>query len=355
VLIHAANKETSEMSDLGVAVVGAAGIAARGHLIGYGQTPGAVVRVVCDTAAEKLPAVAEEFGVTRTTTDPEAAVAADDVQLVSVCTPDHLHTGAVLGALRAGKHVLVEKPMCTSVEDARAIVAAARETGQVVMVGMIHRFTPLWRRVREVYHAGEIGEAFFVEGEYISHMAPYYGPTGRTPWRSDPRNPQNILLGGGVHPMDQLRAAVRSPVVEVHAYANRLAASGLPADDTYILHLRFENGCLGKLFVTAGCRGHAPTGGALSIYGTRGTLWGGRLYREGQPPRDLREGLDDPPVDPRSPYGMHWEWETRHFLECVRDGRPPVVDALDGARTVAALVAGSESAARGEPVTVAEF
>jgi UDP-N-acetylglucosamine 3-dehydrogenase len=341
------------MPDLGVAVIGAAGIAARGHLIGYARTPGAAVRVLCDTAAEKLPAVATEFGVPDVTGSAEEAIGRKNVQLVSVCTPDHLHTGAVLAALRAGKHVLVEKPMCTRIADAQAIVAAAQETGRIVMVGMIHRFTPLWRRVRDVYHAGEIGDAFFVEGEYISHMASYYGPDGRTPWRSDPQNPQNILLGGGVHPMDQLRAAVDSPVVEVHAYANRLAGSGLPVDDTYIMHLRFENGCLGKLFVTAGCRGHAPTGGALSIYGTRGTLWGGRLYREGQTVVDLRDGLDDPPVDPRAPYGMHWEWETQHFVTCVREGQPPVVDAVDGARTVAALVAGIESAACGAAVRVA--
>jgi len=341
------------MPDLGVAVIGAAGIAARGHLIGYARTPGATVRVLCDTATERLPAVAAEFDVPHATGNAEDAIARDDVQLVSVCTPDHLHTGAVLAALRAGKHVLVEKPMCTSVEDARAIVAAARETRRIVMVGMIQRFNPLLRRVRELYHAGEIGEAYFVEGEYVSHMASYYGPGGRTPWRSDPRNPQNMLLGGGVHPMDQLRAAVGSPVVEVHAYANRIAASGLPADDTYTMHMRFENGCLGRLLVTAGCRGHAPTGGPLSIYGTRGTLWGGRLYREGVAPVDLREGLEDPPVDPRSPYGMHWDWETQHFVACVREGIPPVVDAVDGARTVAALVAGIDSARRGEPVTVA--
>jgi predicted dehydrogenase len=343
------------MSELGVAVVGAAGIAARGHLIGYAQTPGAAVRVLCDTVAEKLPAVAAEFEVPDVTTRLEEALGREDVQLVSVCTPDHLHTEAVLVALRAGKHVLVEKPMCTTLADARAILAAAGETGRMVMVGMIHRFTPLWRRVREVYHAGEIGEAFYVEGDYISHMAPYYGPTGRTPWRSDPRHPQNILLGGGVHPMDQLRASVGSPVVEVHAYANEMAGSGLPAEDTYILHLRFANGCLGKILVMAGCRGHAPTGGALCIYGTRGTLWGGQLYREGRPPVDLRHWLEDPPVDPRSPYGMHWEWETQHFVACAREGKAPVVDALDGARTVAALVAGIESAGSGAPVRVAEF
>jgi predicted dehydrogenase len=70
---------------------------------------------------------------------------------------------------------------------------------------------------------------------------------------------------------------------------------------------------------------------------------------------DLREGLEDPPVDPRSPYRMHWEWETQHFVACVREGRPPVVDAVDGARTVAALVAGVESARRGAPVRVEEF
>jgi UDP-N-acetylglucosamine 3-dehydrogenase len=340
------------MADYGVAVLGAAGIAAKGHLIGYEQTEGATVRVLYDPAKEKLPEVAAEFGVPQIAASAEEAIQRDDVQLVSLCTPDHLHTEYALMALRAGKHVLCEKPMCTTLEDAKAIVAAARASDTCFMVGMTHRFTPIWRRVRELYHAGEIGEAFFVEGDYISRMAPYYGPEGKTPWRSDPRHPQDILLGGGVHPMDQLRAAVRSEVAEVHAYSNRLADAGLPIDDTYILHLKFENGCLGKLLTMAGCRGHAPTGGTLCIYGTRGTVWGGKLYRQGEPPIDLREGLHDPPADPRSPFGSHWEWETQHFVECIREGIPPVVDAVDGARTVAALVAGIESARTGRPVKV---
>jgi predicted dehydrogenase len=342
------------MADLGVAVIGAAGMAAKGHLIGYEQTPGAKVRVLYDPAAEKLPAVAQEFGVPHIAASAEEAITRDDVQLVSLCTPDHLHTQDALLALHAGKHVLCEKPMCTTLEDARAIVTAARESGKVFMVGMTHRFTPIWRRVREVYHSGEIGEAFFVEGDYISHMRPYYGPTGKTPWRSDARHPQDILLGGGVHPMDQLRAALRSEVVEVHAYASSRADSGLPegTNDTYVVHMKFAGACLGKLLAFAGAHGTGPTGGTLCIYGTRGTLWGGKLYRVGRPPVDLREGLHDPPADPRAPFASHWEWETQHFVECVREGRPPVVDAVDGARTVAALVAGIESARTGQPVSV---
>jgi predicted dehydrogenase len=152
--------------------------------------------------------------------------------------------------------------------------------------------------------------------------------------------------------MDQLRTALRSEVVEAHAYSNRIADSGLPEDDTYIMHMKFANGCLGKLLVTAGCRGHAPTGGPLSIYGTNGTLWGGKLYRAGAEPVDLRADLNDPATDPRSPFALHWDWETQHFVDCIREGREPVVDAVDGARTVAALVAGIESARTGRPVAV---
>jgi UDP-N-acetylglucosamine 3-dehydrogenase len=344
------------MADLGVAILGAAGMAARGHLVGYEKTEGATVRVLCDPATEKLAAVAAEFGVPHVTASAEEAIAREDVQIISLCTPDHLHTAYAVAALCAGKHVLCEKPMCTTLADAQAIVAAARaaarDSGARFMVGMIHRFTPIWRRVRELYHAGEIGEAFFAEGEYISRMTQYYGPAGKTPWRSDPVHPQNMLLGGGVHPMDQLRTALRSEVVEVHAYANRIADSGLPEEDTYLMQMKFANGCLGKLFVTGGCRGHAPTGGPLSIYGTNGTIWGGKLYRSGAEPLDLRAGLEDPATDPRSPFALHWDWETQHFVDCIREGREPVVDAVDGARTVAALVAGVESARTGRPVAV---
>ena len=174
-------------------------------------------------------------------------------------------------ALRAGKHVLCEKPMAIDTESCRKLVQAVDDTGLMFMVSQFMRFEPIYKRIKGIYDAERIGRAFFVEGSYIHDMRSLYNPVT---WRSHPQTAQNILIGGGCHPFDLLRWTVGSDVTEVHAYSNGYAAQEFPLDDCYILTFQFENGCIGKVFVTSGCRGRGM-GGRISLH-----LRDGRDYLE---------------------------------------------------------------------------
>ncbi|MEZ4869798.1 MAG: Gfo/Idh/MocA family oxidoreductase [Caldilineaceae bacterium] len=346
---------------IGIGVIGGGGIAAEGHISGYQLDPRCEVVALWDTDAAKAQEQAQRLGVGAATICTSLAELLDrnDVQAVSICTPDHLHGGHAHAALRAGKHVLIEKPMTTTRADAAQLVQDVRETGLVGLVGQIVHFQPDYRAMVDAYRAGDLGEVWLVESDYISDMRRYYGPTGQTPWRSDPRAPQDILLGGGCHSMGILMWAMQTQVQQVFAYANDKAEPMLNINDCYLVSLRFQNGVVGKLIAASGNRGAAPTGGRLVMYGANGTLWGGRLYRNNlaehktEIVRDFKEEFKDhKPKVQGTRQVQYWAEQCSHFLDCIEGKAQPLTSVEEGARIVAALCAAIESARTGQPVDV---
>src|SRR5688500_9075923 len=128
---------------IGVAIIGATGMAGAGHLAGYRALPDVEVRAIWDLDAERAQALAREEGGPHVAERMEAAWGRPDIDIVALCTPDHLQADQAIAALHAGKHVMCEKPMCTTVEDARRMVEAVRRSGKKLMVGMCYRFIPL--------------------------------------------------------------------------------------------------------------------------------------------------------------------------------------------------------------------
>jgi len=266
--------------------------------------------------------------------------------IVAVAGPDHLHAEQTVLALELGAHALVEKPLATTVADARRVMDTADRTGLNVMTDHTSRYMYPWHEMSRAAQSGDIGDIFFIQGDYIHDMWSIYQPgEGRhTPWRIDGRNPQNILLGGGCHPIDNILSTVDSPVIEVFAYSSKMSVPEFPADDCYIVMLKFENGVLGKVFVSSGCSGHGMGGGMLAVYGTEGTLWNGKLYRRGEEPVTLPNVSDEAAVG-----GHGWGRSVIDFLDTL-DGRiENPIPARMGARVVAVCEAGLESVRTGRP------
>jgi predicted dehydrogenase len=347
------------MKRIGIGVIGGGGIAAEGHICGYQLDPRCEVVALWDVNEAKVREQAQRLGVTQLCTSLEELLNRDDIQAVSVCSPDHLHGEHAHAALGAGKHVLCEKPMTTRRADAARLVEDVRTTGLVFLAGQIVHYQPDYRAMVAAYRAGDLGEVWLAESDYISDMRRYYGPDSETPWRTDPVAPQDILLGGGCHSMGVLMWALQSQVQQVFAYANDKAEPLLPGNDCYLVSLKFANGVIGKLIAASGNRGAAPTGGRLVLYGTKGTLWGGRLYRNDPAKhtteivRDFREEFKDhrPRVQGVRQV-QYWAEQCEHFLDCIEGKTQPQTPVEEGARIVAALCAAIESARTGRPVDV---
>jgi predicted dehydrogenase len=126
------------------------------------ELPQAHVEFVCDVRPDALQAVARRYPAPRLTTEFDDVIAAEDVDAVVIATPPSTHRTLCLAALEAGKHVLVEKPLATSVRDAQTLVAAAERTGVLLMPGHTFLYSPSVNVVRDLIQAGELGDLYFI-------------------------------------------------------------------------------------------------------------------------------------------------------------------------------------------------
>ncbi|MBW8267993.1 Gfo/Idh/MocA family protein [Caldovatus aquaticus] len=166
----------------------------------------------------------------------EEALADPEVDAVILCTPQDLHTGQVLAAARAGKHVFCEKPLAMTRADAEASVAACRAAGVVLGVGHERRFEPAMRRLRAMLREGRLGTILHLEANFSHDKLRHIRPGD---WRADPRNPA-AFTGMGVHLTDAF-LELAGPATEVYAAAARLV-SERPNGDLVSVQLRLASG-----------------------------------------------------------------------------------------------------------------
>ena len=153
------------MRTLGIAIVGTGMIGAvhrRAALLA-----GATVRGVAASSPQRAREVAQSWNVPRAYRDIDEVLADPQVQVVHVCTPNHLHRGMAQAALEAGKHVICEKPLATTLEDAQALAALAASTGLVATVPFVYRYHPVVREARSRIAQGELGPLHLIHGSYL--------------------------------------------------------------------------------------------------------------------------------------------------------------------------------------------
>ena len=169
------------MRTLGIAIVGTGMIGAvhrRAALLA-----GATVRGAAASSPQRAHEVAQSWNVPRAYRDIDEVLADPQVQVVHVCTPNHLHRGMAQAALEAGKHVICEKPLATTLEDAQALAALAASTGLVATVPFVYRYHPVVREARARIAQGELGPLHLIHGSYLQDWL--LDPASNN-WRVDP-------------------------------------------------------------------------------------------------------------------------------------------------------------------------
>jgi predicted dehydrogenase len=262
--------------------------------------------------------------------------------------PDFLHGPQCLAALEAGCHVLIEKPMATSVEDVKKLLEAEERTGKIIMVDYTMRYSHPWGAMMHAAKEGRIGKIFYLAGFYIHDMWHYYEEKGKvtTPWRVDKHNPQNILFGGGCHGLDMVLYFMEDdPVTDVYCCGNRLSGSNMPIEDCFLVSMKFKSSAIGKVFVTSGCN-RGDFGKMFEAYGTDGTLVDGKLLRRTSEPERL-------PQSNNIQKGHGWNLTVRDFLDVLDGKRENWMNSTFGARNVSVCDAAMKSLRSGtvEPVT----
>ena len=226
----------TETSKLNVAVVGA-GIYGSNHLNAYTYNPKANLVAVCDLNTEITDRVAREWGVA-TYNDVDEMLDREDIDVVSVATPDPYHKGPVLAAIRHGKDVLVEKPLATTSEDAHEIIKEAEQVGVRVMVDYHKRWDPQSIAVRNKLKESGTGKPLrgYMRMDDIIDV-----PMNWLRWSAS-SSPVHFL---GTHCYDLIRYYMGCEVTEVYAIGHKglLESRGIDTYDTVTALLQFENGC----------------------------------------------------------------------------------------------------------------
>ena len=170
------------------------------------------------------------------------------VNVVVIATPHHLHTVIAEDAARAGKHILLEKPMAPNLEECDRIVRATKEARVALMIGFVNHYARAYQVAKQVIESGEIGEIILG----VSTMAKTWVESNRRAWHLDRTTGGGMWLTAGIHCLDRLTWLVNSSVAQVHAkLATRFYDQ--PADDTGMISLQYANGALGTL-VSVGYR-----------------------------------------------------------------------------------------------------
>lgn len=328
---------------LGAAVVGL-GIGRR-HIQAYSQLEGVKVVAIASTDGAALDQAQREYAIPHAYRDIGDILAHADVDLVSICTPDRMHAKQALLALRAGKHVLCEKPLATTVEDAATLVSAAAAAGRTFMVGHNYRFIPQFVRLKELADSGAAGPLFYGESSYVQDLY-FMEQLGPDYWRL--KDPQDFYLGGAIHNVDLLRWLL-GEIVEVHSFANHVMPF-YALNDNYVTNFRFAGGQIGRLLLILGAQLKDKFWVEASVYGSGGALKA--AMQRDEVIQNLAGLPGDAPVVEAIPSADSFALEIAHFVECARTGRRPLVDVVEGARAVAVCEAAIRSARELRPITV---
>jgi UDP-N-acetylglucosamine 3-dehydrogenase len=308
------------------------------HLNAYTAIPEAEVVGVADARIESAVAGAEVVGA-RPYASYEDLVAAEDVEVVDVCLPTAFHRDLAVRAAGEGRHVILEKPIARTMQDAQEILQAFSGDGPRLFVGHVVRFFPEYVGIKEKIDAGELGTVGVVR---TSRRSPFL--FGWNDWYADWRVSGGVLLDLVIHDFDFLRWALGD--VE-RVYARGMLGREYNRLDYALVTLRFVSGAVAHVEGHWGYPG--PFNYSIEVAGSGALL---TLDSTEPAPLELIGGAA-PGEAPELAAGKNpYEKELEHFVHCIATGDEPVVQPHDASEALRISLAATESVLTGEPVTL---
>lgn len=319
-----------------------AGFIAHAHASAYRQVPELELVAVTDLSQESARSLATDFGA-RVCASVDELLADPAIEAVDICTPTYEHRRLVEKAAAAGKHVLCEKPMARTVEDADAMIAACREAGVMLMVGHVMRWEATAERARQVVESGALGPIRLVRMT-LGGATPNWGYQN---WFADPSKSGGPFLDLVIHDFDWLLSNF-GPVERVTA---RSLTGTVERGDYGLVLLRFKNGIIAHVEAIWNAPDGFPFEDRYEIAGLQGIY----EYGEHRPPIDVwvqgEGGAGE--HDAEAPLSTDaFAEEIRHFIHCCRTGETPRVTPEQAREAVRVALAAAQSAATGQPVVL---
>lgn len=313
------------------------GIIADIHAQGILNTEEAELAAVFDTKRESAVKLTETYGGDICDTV-EELLAREDVEVVCICTPSGMHAEQTAMVARAGKHVLVEKPMAIRLDDVERMIEVCAENGVLLATVFPRRMSPQARYARQVIQEGRLGKLSLCSAYVMLFRdQAYYDSAGwRGTWAMDGGG---AMMNQGIHTVDMLQWLV-GPVASLSAKAKAVLRN-IEVEDTVIAALEFESGALGVLEITTtACDGK---GQRLVIHGEKGVL----VIEEDTIVSLEIDGqqVQLPEFKPFKVIPDGHRLQIRDMALAVREGREPVITGKDGRHSLE-IILGTYEASR---------
>ena len=328
------------MQQFGVGVIGCGAISGN-HFHGISQAEGAVLRAVCDIDEEKMKKTAAEKQAAGYT-DYRELLRRPDIDVIHVCVPHYLHAPVSIAALKAGKHVLCEKPMGMTLEEAEAMAQAASGSGKALSICFQNRFNGASRRMKEIIESGRLGAV--VGGSAFvcwDRSGAYYTDS---PWRGKwATEGGSVLINQAIHTLDLMRwLSGGFSLTACNMSAKRLADT-IETEDTCDMLLTNERG--GRfLFYCTNC---APANMPVQL---QLLLEKGELHMDGErltviaPEGTSTESFQAGPMVGKNYWGAGHDMLIADFYSRLQKGLPPAITAQDALETTRIMAAAYSSA-----------
>jgi 1,5-anhydro-D-fructose reductase (1,5-anhydro-D-mannitol-forming) len=328
----------------GWGLIGASTIASEYMIGAIRAQTGHEVVAVASSSAQRGREYAQRHGIEASYDSVDALLADLRVQAVYISTTNELHREQVLAAAKAGKHVLCEKPLALTVEDAVVMARACREVGVVMATNHHLRNAATHRKIRELILAGAIGRPLFARVFHAVHLPPHLQG-----WRLDkPAAGGGVILDITVHDVDTLRFLLGAEPVEAVGMSQSASMAKAGLEDGAMSVLRFDNGVLAQLHDAFTVK-FAGTG--IEVHGEEGSIVGRGVMTQrpvGEVLLCIAEGERPVPVEHEDLYVRG----VAAFCAAMRGEGRPAATAEDGIRSLHAALAVAEACRLGAAVEI---
>ena len=335
---------------LGIGIIGG-GKAGRNFALAIRSCSDAEVRMFCTRHEASAREAAEFCGVADWTTDYARMLEAPGVDAIIVASPDEYHCEHATLAARAKKHVLCEKPMCRSLEEADRMIRETRENGVIFMVGFTERYSHPCAEAKRRIDAGEIGTPRMI----LARRCHPLSVVRSRDWLND-ASTGGVLNYAGPHNIDLVCWFMGSGPSRVYAEMGQLVLKDRDFTDCAVMTFKFPNGSIASLYETFAYPGAYPHGvdRNIEVLGESGVLHIDFMSQPLEVFTDDGHQVVDSITWPMGERGIEGTLlaEAAHFVRCAREGRQPLTTGEDGRLAIQIAIAAREAADTGRAVAI---
>ena len=338
------------MEKLGVGIVGTGWVSGE-YIRAFEAEPRTEVRALVSRDKERAHAKAEEYKLQRARAYEHLDKMLDDpgIQIVVLATPHHLHVPQGIAAAKAGKHMVIEKPVALNLEGLRELQAAVHAAKVKTVVSFVLRWNPLFETIQAMLADGFIGKLFSAEVDYLHGIGPWYA---QYYWNIKKDMAGSSLLTGGCHAADGLRWFVGKKAVEVFAYANTSPDNLLhyEYEANSVTLVRFEDGTIGK--VASSVESIMPYVFRIQLLGDQGAIRNNEVFSRRWPGQKNWAAIPTDLPDSGDVTHHPFPQEVSHFVDCILEDRESHANLDDAALTHEICYASEISAHEHRPVAL---